>query len=83
MTFFSGTYGAMVPIAPHATVLFGGDMMFESYDPYDSQGEGRDFLFSCIDPLLREQDAVVANLEGPITPNPSVSATSTPGTHST
>lgn len=41
--------------------------------------KGNDFIFSCIDPLLIAQDLVVANLEGPISPNTSISAYTTPG----
>jgi len=62
-----------------ATVLFGGDMMFDRTVRTAMKWRGGDFIFSCIDPLLQAQDLVVANLEGPITPHASVSASSTPG----
>ena len=62
-----------------ATVLFGGDMMFDRTVRTAIKWKGEDFVFSCLDPLLHEQDLVVANLEGPITPFASLSATSTPG----
>ena len=64
---------------PQATVLFGGDMMFDRSVRTAMKWRGGDFIFSCIDPLLQSQDVVVANLEGPITPHASLSATSTPG----
>jgi len=56
-----------------ATVLFGGDMMFDRSIRTVAQEKGGDFLFSCLDPLLSGPDLVVANLEGPITNNESVS----------
>jgi len=65
--------------AAQATVLFGGDMMFDRTVRTTIKYKGGDYIFSCIDPLLQAQDAVVANLEGPITPSASLSATSTPG----
>lgn len=64
---------------PSATILFGGDMMFDrSIREYASQ-YGGDYLFSCLDTTLSAPDLVVANLEGPITDNPSVSVGSAPG----
>ena len=65
--------------APHASLLFGGDMLFDRTVRTAIQYKGGDFIFSCIDSLLQAQDAVVANLEGPITSNASLSASSTPG----
>jgi len=52
---------------PHATVLFGGDMMFDRTIRTTIDTKGGDFIFSCIDPVLEGNDLVVANLEGPIT----------------
>ena len=77
----------------HATILFGGDMMFDrsirtaieeharKQDglPAEASAQAGDFIFSCIDSVLQGADLVVANLEGPITEHASVSATSTPG----
>ena len=54
-------------------------MMFDRTVRTTVAQKGGDFIFSCIDPILKDSDVVVANLEGPITPNPSVSASSTPG----
>jgi len=65
--------------APHATVLFVGDMLFDRTVRTTMNEKGGDFIFSCIDPLLQREDLVVGNLEGPITPFASVSATSSPG----
>ncbi len=62
-----------------ATVLFGGDMMFDRSVRTTMKWKGDDFVFSCIASFLQEQTLVVANLEGPITAHASLSATSTPG----
>ena len=62
-------YRAVLP-APaqvHATVLFGGDMMFDRTIRSTMEQKGGDFIFSCIDSVLQDNDLVVANLEGPIT----------------
>lgn len=57
---------------PQATVLFAGDMMFDRSVRTVMEAKGGDFIFSCIDPMLQDgNDLVVANLEGPITDNPS------------
>jgi len=53
-----------------ATVIFGGDMMFDRYIRQITDTVGGDYLFSCIDPVLFGADLVVANLEGPITDSP-------------
>ena len=63
----------------HATILFGGDMMFDRSVRRVADEKGGDFIFSCIDSVLQGADLVIANLEGPITEHASVSATSTPG----
>ena len=54
-------------------LLFVGDMFFDRYIRQVSEKHGSDFVFSCIDPLLKQADVVVGNLEGPITPHPSTS----------
>src|SRR3990167_7042114 len=56
-----------------ATVIFGGDMLFDRTIREAMEAKGEDFIFSCIDEVLSEADVVVANLEGPITEYPSVS----------
>jgi poly-gamma-glutamate synthesis protein (capsule biosynthesis protein) len=60
-------------------ILFGGDMFFDRAVRNTIDKKGGDYIFSCIDPTLQSADLVVANLEGPITQNGSVSATSTSG----
>lgn len=62
-----------------ATVLFGGDMMFDRTIRTTIDQKGGDFIFSCIDPLLQRGDLVVANLEGPITATSSRSVGSAVG----
>ena len=62
-----------------ATILFGGDMMFDRSIREVANENGDDFLFSCIHDTLRDADLVVANLEGPITTYPSTSIGSAPG----
>lgn len=62
-----------------ATVLFGGDMMFDRSVRQYAEQHGGDYLFGCMDATLASADLVVANLEGPITASSSVSVGSTPG----
>ncbi len=64
---------------PHATILFAGDMMFDRSVRQVAEEKGDDFLFSCINDTLSDADYVVANLEGPITTNPSHSVGSEVG----
>lgn len=65
--------------APHAVIVFGGDMMFDRTVRTYAEKFGDDYLFQCLDPLFSQADLVVANLEGPITSNPSRSQFSEPG----
>ncbi len=58
---------------PVAHLAFAGDMMFDRYIRTVMETTGGDYVFSCIDQLLLQKDLVVANLEGPITAEPSVS----------
>ncbi len=67
------------PNAAHAVVLFGGDMMFDRSIRTTVEKKGWDYVFSCIDPFLKNEDLVVANLEGPLTEKPSVSVGTVPG----
>ncbi len=60
-------------------ILFLGDMMFDRGIRQVGVKKGGDFLFSCVDPWLKEADLVVGNLEGPITENASVSVGSVVG----
>lgn len=55
------------------TVLVGGDMMFDRSVRAAMRTHGGDFIFSCISDTLKSADLAVANLEGPITHNQSVS----------
>jgi poly-gamma-glutamate synthesis protein (capsule biosynthesis protein) len=72
--------GASAPAEPaSASVIFGGDMMFDRYIRTVAETKGGAYLFSCISPLLHSADLVVANLEGPVTASSSVSVGSTPG----
>jgi len=68
------------PAPPHATVLFGGDMMFDRTIRSTMEEEGDDFIFSCLNEILQNADLVVANLEGPITEHASMSLGSEIGT---
>jgi poly-gamma-glutamate synthesis protein (capsule biosynthesis protein) len=54
-------------------LLFVGDMMFDRYIRKMAIKYGEEHLFSCINPLLQEQDMVIGNLEGPITSRQSTS----------
>jgi poly-gamma-glutamate synthesis protein (capsule biosynthesis protein) len=65
--------------SPQASIIFGGDMMFDRTIRATIDQKGADFIFSCIDPVLRRADMVVANLEGPITSTSSVSVGSAVG----
>ncbi|MBI4079902.1 CapA family protein [Candidatus Kaiserbacteria bacterium] len=56
-----------------ATIIFGGDLMFDRTIRMAMNQHGEDYIFSCIDDLLKSADLVVANLEGPITTHPSKS----------
>ena len=60
-------------VPARAEILFGGDMMFDRSIRATVEANGDDFIFSCLDPMLRSADIVVANLEGPITQSASVS----------
>jgi len=77
----SYTYRVLPDIlpAPQAHVLFGGDMMFDRSIRAAAVQHGGDYLFACLDPLFSKADLVVANLEGPITDNASISLDSLPG----
>lgn len=63
---------------PRAEVMFGGDMMFDRFIRSKMEQSGEDFIFSCLASLFRSADIVIANLEGPITQNASVSVGTMP-----
>lgn len=60
-------------------ILFVGDMMFDRRIREITEKNGEDYIFSCIDDLLKSVDLVVGNLEGPITTNKTVSKGSVVG----
>jgi gamma-polyglutamate biosynthesis protein CapA len=57
-------------------ILFLGDMMFDRYIRQVGEKRGYDFIFQGVDEILKDNDLVVGNLEGPITENKSVSVDS-------
>ncbi len=72
----------IAPVAPSTTItiLFGGDLMFDRNVRLMAEQNGYDNLISpALRQLLLDQDLVVANLEGPITENNSLSAGTGPG----
>lgn len=64
-----------------AIILFGGDMQFDRYIRSVAERRGGAFIFDGLRSEFQKADLVVANLEGPITDNSSVSETSLEGTH--
>lgn len=62
-----------------ASLLFLGDLMFDRNIRLAAQKNGNNFIFTQIAQLLAGNDLVVANLEGPVTDNKSVSVGSLPG----
>lgn len=61
------------------SILFGGDMMFDRYIRTEMRKHGDDFPLHHIKDALAGADLVVANLEGPISDNESISETSVIG----
>jgi poly-gamma-glutamate synthesis protein (capsule biosynthesis protein) len=61
------------------SVLFVGDLMFDRYVREIAEKRGNDFIFEKISSFLKESDFIVANIEGPITDNKSVSVGTVPG----
>ncbi len=67
--------GYSIKESDYVRILFVGDLMFDrGIRYYAEKNGGNDFIFSEISPLLLGQSIVVANLEGPITDNKSISA---------
>lgn len=62
-----------------AIIFAAGDMIFDRRIRQISDEKGGDYIFSCIDSLMESTHFAVANLEGPITANPSRSAGSVVG----
>ena len=55
-------------------ILFVGDMMFDRTIRKDIDEKGADYPFSCVRDFMRSFDAVIGNLEGPITATSSLSS---------
>lgn len=66
-------------VKKEVTIVFGGDLMFDRYIRKQMERHGEDHILSCIADVLKSADLVVANLEGPITENPSMSLGSVVG----
>ncbi len=64
---------------PEATIIFGGDLMFDRSVRTYMRERGRDHVLSCIKDTLLDADLAVANLEGPITTHSSMSEGSVVG----
>ncbi len=60
-------------------ILFGGDLMFDRHIRQRMAEHGVDFVLQPLASTLAEYDLVVANLEGPVTTNPSRSVNSVVG----
>jgi poly-gamma-glutamate synthesis protein (capsule biosynthesis protein) len=61
-------------------ILLAGDLMFDRGIRYFAKKNGsNEFIFNKIYPILANNDLVVANLEGPITDNNSISSGTAPG----
>lgn len=60
---------------PRARILFLGDMMFDRGIRKIAARKGYDYIFADLGELLRQNHLVVANLEGPVTSNPSQNLT--------
>ena len=66
------------PKIENIKILFVGDLMFDrGIRYYAEKNGGNEFIFDKISATLKDNDLVVANLEGPITDNLSISAGST------
>lgn len=64
----------------HIQILFVGDLMFDRGIRYFAdKNKDNYFIFSKIKNILQKQDLVIANLEGPITNNESISSGTAPG----
>lgn len=66
-------------LAEEIRVLFLGDLMLDRNIRLAAQKNGNNFIFAKIADFLAGSDLVVANLEGPITENKSVSLGTVPG----
>jgi len=64
----------------YTNILFVGDLMFDrGIRYYAEKNGGNEFIFEKISDFLKNYDLVVANLEGPITDEKSISVSTAPG----
>lgn len=70
------------PTPTSAKILFGGDVMLDRSIRQSLDKHGVNFVLEPLRSVIAEYDLVVANLEGPITPNPSRSVNSEIGSTS-
>jgi len=69
----------IIHLKNYVKILFVGDLMFDrGIRYYAAKNGGNEFIFNKISPILSENDLVVANLEGSVTNNKSVSIGSIP-----
>ena len=60
-------------------IIFVGDLFFDRHIRRAMYQNGEDYIFACLGDFFKKADLVVGNLEGPITPNASVSLVSRVG----
>jgi gamma-polyglutamate biosynthesis protein CapA len=60
-------------------MIFVGDIFLDRYIRQAVDKKGGDYIFNCVDGLLKDVDLVVGNLEGPITDSASRSLGTIPG----
>ena len=70
-SFIQRAVPAIKPPSTSVTLLIGGDIMMDRKIRYIGEKKGYDYLFSSLTPLFKTADITIANLEGPITSNPS------------
>lgn len=70
------------PAVEPVKLLFGGDLMFDRHIRLHMADEGVDFVLAPLSELFSRYDAVIANLEGPVTDNSSRSVGSVLGSTS-
>lgn len=76
------SFSSPVPIPEQkktVRLLFGGDLMFDRNIRLKMQQHGVDFPLHPLASMFQTYDLVIANLEGPVTDNPSLSVGSQPG----
>lgn len=78
-TFFSPPASSQPVSVLPIKILFGGDLMFDRNIRLRMQEHGSDFIFETLQDTFEDYDLVLANLEGPVTDNPSRSVGSVVG----